>query len=166
MITSRIVAVAAAVALAGGLTAQAQQVSENANRNRKLITAEEIDAAHVNNAYQVIEKLHPEYLQRVNRIQTLGSGQMNRGGSRGGGASSAGEGSDPMQAADQSYIQPEPQRTTAVFVDGNEMGGLEELQQVQSNLIEEIRYLSAADAEAKYGPRFSAGVIELKLKNR
>ena len=83
MTTSRIVAVAAAVALAGALTAQAQQVSEKGNRNRKLITAEEIDAAHVNNAYQVIEKLHPEYLQRVTRIQTLGSGRISRGSSRG-----------------------------------------------------------------------------------
>ena len=46
------------------------------------------------------------------------------------------------------------------------MGGIEELQQVQSNLIEEIRYLNAGDAESKYGPRFSAGVIELKLKSR
>ena len=167
MTTSRIVAVAAAVALAGALTAQAQQVSEKGNRNRKLITAEEIDAARVNNAYQVIEKLHPEYLQRVTRIQTLGSGRISRGSSRGGGASGgAGDGADPMDGSDQVYVQPEPQRTTAVFIDGTEMGGLEELQQVQSNLIEEIRYLNAGDAESKYGPRFSAGVIELKLKSR
>jgi hypothetical protein len=49
-------------------------------------------------------------------------------------------------------------------VDGTEMGGVEELQRLQSNLVEEIRYLSGSDAQTKYGPRFSAGVIEVKLK--
>jgi hypothetical protein len=56
--------------------------------------------------------------------------------------------------------------TAAVFVDGTNMGGLDELQRIQSTLVEEIRYLSGADAAMKYGPRFSAGVLEVKLKNR
>jgi hypothetical protein len=165
MATSRIVAVAAVVVLAGTLTAQAQQVSDKSNRNRKVITAEEIQAANVNTAYQVIERLHPEYLRRVSRIQSLGAGRLARGGSRGGGMRGAGDGSG--DSPDQPYVQPqEEQRTTSVFVDGTDMGGLEELQQVQSNLVEEIRYLTGPEAEGKYGPRFSAGVIELKLKSR
>jgi hypothetical protein len=46
------------------------------------------------------------------------------------------------------------------------MGGADELTQVQSNLIQDIRYLSGSDAETKYGPRFANGVIEVRLKTR
>jgi hypothetical protein len=163
MTTSRIVTVAAAAVLAGALTAHAQQVSETSNRDRKLITTEEIDAARVNTAYQVVEKLHPEYLRRVNRIHSLGAGGSVRGSRAAGTGASAGGG---MASAEDAYSRPqEEQRTTAVFVDGTDMGGIDELQRIQSNLVEEIRYLTGPDAGAKYGPRFSAGVIEVKLKN-
>ena len=54
--------------------------------------------------------------------------------------------------------------TAAVFVDGTEMGGLDELRQIQANTVDEIRYLSGSEAQTKYGPRFPAGVIEMKLK--
>jgi hypothetical protein len=163
MTTLRIVTVAAAAVLAAALTAHAQQVSETSNRDRKLITTEEIDAARVNTAYEVVEKLHPEYLRRIGRVQSLGAGRLVRGsrGAATGAASDAG-----MESAEDAYVRPEEeQRMTAVFVDGTDMGGIEELQRIQSNLVEEIRYLTGPDAGAKYGPRFSAGVIEVKLKN-
>ena len=41
---------------------------------------------------------------------------------------------------------------------------LDELRQIPSNTVEEIRYLSGTDAQTKYGPRFPAGVIEVTLK--
>jgi hypothetical protein len=161
MTTSRIVTVAAAAVFAGALTAHAQQVSEKSNRDRKLITTEEIDAARVNTAYQVVEKLHPEYLRRINRVQSLGGGRLVRGSPSTGATSGAG-----MESTEDSYVRPqEEQRITAVFVDGTDMGGIDELQQIQSNLVDEIRYLTGPDAGAKYGPRFSAGVIEVKLRN-
>jgi hypothetical protein len=164
MTTSRIVTVAAAAVLAGALTAHAQQVSETSNRDRKLITNEEIGAARVNTAYQVVERLHPEYLRRVNRIHSLGAGGSVRGSRAAGAGASSGGG---MTSVEDAYSRPqEEQRTTAVFVDGTDMGGIDELQRIQSNLVEEIRYLTGPDAGAKYGPRFSAGVIEVKLKNR
>jgi hypothetical protein len=163
MTTSRIVTVAAAAVLAGALTAHAQQVSEKTNRDRKLITTEEIEAARVNTAYQVVEKLHPEYLRRVNRVHSLGAGGSVRGSRASGTGASSGAG---MASVEDAYSRPQDeQRTTAVFVDGTDMGGIDELQRIQSNLIEEIRYLTGPDAGAKYGPRFSAGVIELKLRN-
>jgi len=162
MATSRIVAIAAAGVLLGALTAEAQKVSEKSNRDWKVITAEEIQSAHVTTAYQAIEKLHPDYLRRVSRVHSLGGGRMATGTSARGAAAN----SDAGQATDAAFASGEQeQRTMAVFVDGTDMGGTEELQQIQTNLVDEIRYLSGTDAEQKYGPRFSAGVIELKLKH-
>jgi hypothetical protein len=167
MSTSRILAVTAAVALAGALTAQAQQVSEKkATRNPKLITTEDVEAARSNNAYQVVEKLHPEWLRRVSHVQTLGGGRPTLPSSRGSdGGNDAG--ATAAIPSDENYIQPNQEvRQTAVFVDGTDMGGIEELAQVQSNMIQQIRFLNSSDAGAKYGPRYPAGVIEVMLKSR
>jgi hypothetical protein len=176
MATSHIVAVAAVVVLAGALTAEAQEVSEKTNRDRKVITAEEIEAAHANTAYQVVEKLRPELLSRMSRPQTVRGGPDTRGttassrgsSSAGGGPGGGGPGassSQPQPDPPQPVFVAEETRTAAVFVDGTNMGGVEELQRIQSSLVEEIRYLSGPDAGIKYGPRFSAGVLEVKLKS-
>jgi len=176
MATSRIVAAAAVVVLAGALTAEAQEVSEKTNRDRKVITAEEIEAAHANTAYQVVEKLRPELLSRLSRQQTVGGGTDTRGtnassrgpGSAGGGPGGRGAGtstSPPQPDPPQPVFVAEEPRAAAVFVDGTNMGGVEELQRIQSSLVEEIRYLSGPDAGIKYCPRFSAGVLEVKLKS-
>ena len=176
MATSRVFGIAAAAVLAGVVPVAGQQVSASANRDRRVITTEEIEQAQSTDAYQVVEKLRPEFLRRMSRPQTLGGGDRGRGGtvSRGGGGgggmgggaggTGGGTGANETQP-DPGYSQPEPARTAAVFVDGTEMGGVEELQRLQSNIVEEIRYLSGSDAQTKYGPRFSAGVIEVKLKN-
>jgi len=157
MATSRVFGIAAAAVLAGVVPVAGQQVSASANRDRRVITTEEIEQAQSTDAYQVVEKLRPEFLRRMSRPQTLGGGDRGRGGTN----RNPGGGETPP---DPGYSQPEPARTAAVFVDGTEMGGVEELQRLQSNLVEEIRYLSGSDAQTKYGPRFSAGVIEVKLK--
>jgi hypothetical protein len=175
MATSRVFGIAAAAVLAGVVPVAGQQVSASANRDRRVITTEEIEQAQSTDAYQVVEKLRPEFLRRMSRPQTLGGGDRGRGGTNrnpggggggmGGGAGGTGGGTGGGETPpDPGYSQPEPARTAAVFVDGTEMGGVEELQRLQSNLVEEIRYLSGSDAQTKYGPRFSAGVIEVKLK--
>jgi hypothetical protein len=175
MVTSRIVAVAAVVVLTGALTAEAQEVSDNTNRDRRVITTAEIEAARVNTAYQVVEKVRPEFLNRLNRRVSMPAGMVTRGrtvssrGSTNAGGRMEGGGSESNQAqSDPPDPAPEMTETptAAVFVDGTNMGGLDELQRIQSTLVEEIRYLSGADAAMKYGPRFSAGVLEVKLKNR
>lgn len=180
MATLRIAAVAAVVVALGALTAEAQQVSEKANRDRKLITAEEIEAARVNNAYEVVERLRPELLSRLSRPQTIAGGAFSRGtptSSRGGtstapgmssgggrGGTSAGGNQSDQDATEQTLTTDEV-RTAAIFVDGTNMGGVDELKHIQSTLVEEMRYLSGPDAGFKYGPRFSAGVLEVKLKS-
>ena len=130
MATSRVLAVAAVALLLSATAAAAQQVSEKTNRDRKVLTAAEIEQAQVRSAYEAIEKLRPEYLRRVGRTQTVG-----------------------------------PVPTAAVFVDGTDMGSLEELRRIQAGQVDEIHYLTGPDSEMKYGPRFSAGVIEVKLKH-
>ena len=167
MATSRVTGLVAVALLTSVVAAGAQQVSAPKNRDRKVITTEEVERAGVNNAYQVVERLRPEFLGRMTRQQTLGAGaaprmSRSRGGQPGGGG---GAGDVPTPGTtDQGFSQPDPASTTAVFVDGTQMGGIDELQQVASNLVEEIRFLSGTDAQTKYGPRFSAGVIEVQLK--
>ncbi|HEY8105654.1 MAG TPA: hypothetical protein VIE46_06070 [Gemmatimonadales bacterium] len=169
MATSRVTGLVAVALLTSVVAASGQQVSASKNRDRNVITTEEVESAQVNNAYQVIERIRPEFLRRMTRHQTLGAGATGRlSGSRGqsGGAGMSGGGDVPTPGGtDPGYSQPAPAQTAAVFVDGTQMGGLDELQQVASNMIEEIRFLSGTDAQTKYGPRFSDGVIEVKLKN-
>lgn len=173
MATSRVLGLVTVAVVTGVVAAGAQQVSAPKNRDRRVITTEEIESAQVNTAYQVVERLRPEFLRRMSRQQTLGGGAVTRstgsrggqGGQTGGNTGNSGGADVPAPASsDPGFGQPDPPSTAAVFVDGTQMGGVEELQQVASNMVEEIRYLSGTEAQTKYGPRFSAGVIEVKLK--
>lgn len=147
MATSHILgSLALATLLGGAIPAVGQEVSAPANRNRRIITAQEIEQAQETNAYQVVEKLRPEFLVSMSRRHTIDRGAM--------------------QQPDVGYAQPEPAATAAVFLDGTEMGGLDELRQIPANTVEQIRYLLGSEAQTKYGPRFPAGVIEVKLKNQ
>lgn len=171
MATSRILGLLAVATLIGVVPAGGQQTSSPANRNRKVITAEEIDQAKETNAFDVVQKLRPEFLRRMAQRPTLGAGGTavgaggrSYGATPSGGAAGGGGGDSPLPAPDGGYSQPDPQPTAAVFVDGTEMGGLDELRQIPTNTIEEIRYLTGSDAGMKFGPRFPAGVIEVTLK--
>src|SRR5712692_885604 len=180
MATSTVLGLAAVAVLVSVLPSAAQQVTTSANRDRRLITAEEIHDANTSDTYQVVEKLRPEFLLRMSHAQTLGGGGrgsgvgqggMSRGAGAGGGGGGAGGGAGGNsgmggqgQQQDQGFGQQDPAPTTAVFVDGTQMGGVEELKLLQSSLVEEIRYLSGSEAQTKYGPRFPSGVIEVKLK--
>src|SRR5581483_11333938 len=52
----------------------------------------------------------------------------------------------------------------AVFVNGNEVGGVTELQRISSQQVREIRFTPGADAATQFGPRFAAGIIHVRLK--
>ena len=95
MATSRVFGIAAAAVLAGVVPLAGQQVSASANRDRRVITTEEIEQAGSTDAYQVVEKLRPEFLRRMSRPQTLGGGDRGRGGTNrnpGGGGGGTGGG--------------------------------------------------------------------------
>ena len=174
MATSRIIGVLAVATLIGVIPAGGQQVSKPAHRNRRVITTEEIDQAQETNAFDVVQKLRPEFLRLMAQRPTFGPGGMAAGasGRASGGAPSGGAGAaagsdggaNPLPEPDGGYSHPDPQPTAAVLVDGTEIGGIDELRQIPSNTVAEIRYLSGSDAETRYGPRFPAGVIEVTLK--
>ena len=48
-----------------------------------------------------------------------------------------------------------------VFVDGRPFGSLDALHQIGTEVIETIRFLSAADATTRFGTGYPAGIIEV-----
>src|SRR5690348_13186281 len=71
MATSPVLGLAAVAVLLSVLPSAAQQVTTSANRDRRLITAEEIHDASTSDTYQLVEKLRPEFLLRMSHAQTL-----------------------------------------------------------------------------------------------
>lgn len=177
MATSRVLGLLAVAVLIGGLPADGQQVSTPAKRDRRVITLEEIEQAQETNAYEVVQKLRPEFLRRMTQRNTIGiggtptfSGGPGLGpGGAGGGATGGGAGAGTgagVTGQPPANTQPDPRPEGGVFVDGTEMGGLDELKQIPASTIEEIRYISPSDVGMRYGSRFPNGVIDVKLKTR
>jgi hypothetical protein len=182
MATSRILGLLAVAMLIGVVPAGGQQVSTPAKRDRRVITAEEIEQAQETNAYEVVQKLRPEFLRRMSQRNTIGvggratfAGGQTSGAAGGGGAASGGTatggGAASGAAAGGGAMeqplgdnQPDPRTQGGVFVDGTEMGGIDELRQIPASTVEEIRYISASDVDMRYGSRFPNGVIEVTLK--
>jgi len=145
--------VLASLALATVVTSGEAQ-SKKVKRDKKLITAEEVAEAGVNTAYEAVQKLRSDWLRQGQRQMTVYSRAE-----RGTESPRAGQETGSLgDASDSRGVK------LAVFVDGTELGGVEELQQIQSNRIEELRFLSASDAQQQYGSRYAAGVIQVKLK--
>jgi hypothetical protein len=149
--TYRSLALAALALATFTVPADAQQ--KKAKKDKKLITAEEIAEAGVNTAYEAVQKLRSDWLRAGQRQMTV--------------YSRADGGSDSPRSGDETGSLSDASSRgvkLAVFVDGTELGGTEELQRIQSNRIEEMRYLSGSDAQQQYGSRYAAGVIQVKLK--
>jgi hypothetical protein len=184
MATSRILGSLAVAMLIGVVPVGGQQVSTPAKRDRRVITAEEIEQAQEMNAFDVVQKLRPEFLRRMSQVSTLGAGgrAIGAGGAAtgvggtatGGGGTATGGGGQTYGGAGGSGAmgqpypgshEPDPRPTGGVFVDGTEMGGgIDELRQIPASTVEEIRYISASDVDMRYGPRFPNGVIEVTLR--
>ena len=142
-----------------------------------MITSEEIEQAQETNAYEVVERLRPEFLRRMSQRNTIGVGGTatfaggQTSGAAGGGGAATGAGAASGAAAGGGAMeqplgdnQPDPRTQGGVFVDGTEMGGIDELRQIPASTVEEMRYISASDVNVRYGPRFPNGVIEVTLK--
>jgi hypothetical protein len=147
---------AASVALAGRGDAQQKKTKHD----RNLITLEELAALQGQNGYEVVEKLRPDWLRRSERRVTLNTRRADRGTDPRGGQGPAEEGNtDPTADVTPQSLK------LMVFVDQTEIGGVEELQRLRNDDIQEIRFLNSSDAQQRYGPRFAAGVIQVKLKS-
>jgi hypothetical protein len=147
--TSRSVALAVFALAAFALPAAAQQTK--VKKDKKLITAEEIADAGVNTAFEAVQKLRSDWLRAGQRQVTI-YGRTGRTGDAGADAGTASDGT------------PNAPTKLAVFVDGTELGGPDELQRIPGNRVEEMRYLNGSDAQQQYGSRDAAGVIQVKLK--
>lgn len=143
MISRRLLLVLLALACVVG-SSEAQQ--SKVKRDRNLITADELAEVLGQNGYEAVEKLRPHWLRRGERRITLDRGRT-------------------AEAGSYTDVSTTELRLT-VFVDQTEMGGVEELLRLRNDEIGEIRYLSGSDAQQRFGARFSAGIIQVVLKNR
>ena len=159
--TNRLLALTLVTLVSLTATAEAQQ--KKVKRDRNLITVEELATLQGHNGYEVVEKLRPDWLRRSERRVTLDSRRVDRGTAPGSAAANPG-GEDPTASPYDEQRNASPLKLT-VFVDQTEMGGVEELQRLRNDEIQEMRFLSGSDAQQRYGPRFAAGVIQVLLKH-
>jgi hypothetical protein len=133
------------VVAAGSAEAQSQQQK----RDRNVITADEIAAASVNSALDAVERLRPYWLRRDQdrSPMSLGAGR-----------------NLPAEEVQTRAGEPMPEEPPKlkIMVDGTE-GDLQDLKRIPKEQIAELRFLSGADAQTRYGPRFAAGVIQVTL---
>ena len=126
---SRRVLAAATIALAacasGGGATVAQQ-------NPNVISLEEIDASAASNAYEVIQRLRPNFLRTRGAVHGTP------------GAANA------MEMVD-----------LVVYLNENRLGGRDQLRQISATDIREIRYFNSSEATTKWGTGHSAGAIQV-----
>ena len=71
---------------------------------------------------------------------------------------------DTVRRLRRFWIQGSGGRSPRLFVNGNEMGGAPTLQEYQTDMIQEIRFLQGTDAMTEYGPDYQGGVILVTLR--
>ena len=109
-------------------------------RSSYVITAEEIATVDASTAFDVVQKLRPQFLRDRGSTST-----------RSGAAEGTGQ----------------PGTTAAgvlVYIDSAPGGSVDALRGIAASSIREIRYLSAADATTKYGTGHPVGVIEVRTR--
>jgi hypothetical protein len=62
------------------------------------------------------------------------------------------------------WVQGSGGRSPRVFVNGVEMGGAPSLQEYQSDMVAEVRFVQPTDAMTQYGPDYAGGVINVTLR--
>jgi hypothetical protein len=145
--------------------ATGQQAAAEASRD--VITAQEIVAAQVNNAFDAVERLRPDFLRRSERPQTI------YGRTRAGTAATSTAPENATERAlsrDRSGLEndidgPSGPLKIGVFVDGSPLGDARSLKRIPAGEVQQIRFLSATDAQQRYGSGYSAGVIEVTLRS-
>jgi hypothetical protein len=165
--TACLAAFAAGVLLCTPLGLSAQQTTSS--RSVDVITAEQVDRALVKTAYEAVEKIRPGFLRRAERPQTV---YGNRKGQPDVAPIGRGRDTERMFATDRSTLDATEGDvgrsgaiTVIVYVDGTRMGGVQELKRISAQEVREIRFLSASDAQQRYGTGHAAGAIQVSLKS-
>jgi hypothetical protein len=165
--TGLLAAFAASVFVCAPLALPAQQTSSS--RSVDVITAEQVARALVKTAYDAVEKIRPGFLRRAERPQTV---YGNRKGQPDVAPIGRGRDTERMFATDRSTLDATEgdvgrsgAMTVMVYVDGTKMGGVQELKRIPAQDVREIRFLSASDAQQRYGTGHAAGAIQVTLKS-
>ncbi|NOT09938.1 MAG: hypothetical protein HOP28_17235 [Gemmatimonadales bacterium] len=125
-----------ALALAVGLTVLAPAPATAQKRQRDLISREEIDQLQgVLTAYEAVKKLHGEWLRSKSRITNNAEG----GGT----------------------VAPGPN----VYVNGVRSGDVTFLESISLQTVQEMRFLTASQAESRFGSGNLAGVIAVTMRS-
>ena len=107
--------------------------SSAAMQNQNVISSEEITASSATTAYEVIQKLRPNFLRTRGAVHGAPVGGANN-----------------IETVD-----------LVVYFNENRLGGSEQLRQISTTEIREIRYFSASEATTKWGTGHSAGAIQI-----
>lgn len=126
---------ACAVLLYAVACASGGATSSGPHRSTNVITADEWANANVITAYDAIQRLRPEMFRMATANRTAG----------GFGAGAPG--------------------SVWVYLDDTRLGDASALRQVPITEIREIRYLSAPDASARWGPGHTQGAFLLRRRN-
>jgi hypothetical protein len=139
--------------------------------DRTRIGAEEIAAIGVGSAAEAIERLRPDW-SRIRGLQSMSLGTKGRDGmvttteivgervvTR-----SALGGNSGSKAGTAQAVSGMGQSEIVVYLDGNRLGGLDELRLLQANTISSIVYLDAPSATIRYGTNHSQGAIVITSK--
>jgi hypothetical protein len=103
-------------------------------KNQNVITSEEIAGqSSAATAYDVIQRLRPNFLRTRGAVHGSPSGTTNN-----------------LEQVD-----------LVVYLNETRLGGTDELRQIPTTEIREIRYYSASDATTKWGTGHSAGAIQV-----
>ena len=124
VLVTALVALSACATGGGGVTA--------ARQNPNLISLDEIVESSAANAYEVIQRLRPNFLRTRGAVHGTP------------GAANA------MEMVD-----------LVVYLNENRLGGTDQLRQISTSDIREIRYFNSSEATTKWGPGHSAGAIQI-----
>jgi hypothetical protein len=131
MACSRRFVALAMIPLAIGCAAAGATTSK---KDANVITTEEITESSAANAYELIQRLRPNFLRTRGAVH----------------GSPTADGSNRLEAVD-----------LVVYLNENRLGGSDQLRQLATSEIREIRYYSASEATTKWGTGHSAGAIQI-----
>ena len=163
-------AIAGVFALAIAVPARAQDVevkpTAKVKRDKYLITAEELaEHSDLTNAYDAVKQLRPNFLKttRSKGGYTMPNTLPSSSGSGGGGTNpdpyrpSGGMGSGGTVPGG-GYV------SAVLYVDERKQTAVEDLRNIRTVDVAEIRYLSGSEASNRYGSDHEGGAILLKTK--
>lgn len=132
----KLVALVIATTLAACATGGTSSATASRTSDRSVITQSDLATAGSESAYDIIQRLRPEYL----RVKPAQQGSFNTG---------MGDAPPP-----------------AVVSRGQRVGELADLRRIPAVSLAEIRYYNIEQAKIKFGMQYPGGVIELTYKQQ